>query len=45
MRFLANENVEQPVIDALRAAGYDVASVADIAPGAADQEVRRIAST
>ena len=41
MRFLADENIEHPVVEALRSAGHDVASVADIAPGAPDEEVLR----
>lgn len=44
MRFLANENVEQPIVDSLRAAGHDVASVGEVAPGAHDDEVLRLAT-
>jgi predicted nuclease of predicted toxin-antitoxin system len=44
MRFLADENVEQPVVDALRAAGNDVTCVGEVAPGARDQEVLRLAN-
>ncbi len=44
MRLLADENVEQPVIEALRKAGHDVASIADIAPGVSDEEVLRLAN-
>lgn len=44
MRFLANENIEQPIIDALRAAGHDVASVGEIAPGSPDEDVLRLAN-
>jgi predicted nuclease of predicted toxin-antitoxin system len=44
MRFLADENVEQSVVEALRKAGHDLASVADIAPGAPDEEVLRLAN-
>lgn len=44
MRLLADENVEQPVIEALRVAGHDVASIADIAPGASDDDVLRLAN-
>ncbi len=44
MNFLADENVEQPIIDALRSAGHDVVSVSEIAPGAHDDEVLRRAN-
>lgn len=44
MRFLANGNVEQPVVDALRDAGHEVACVGEIAPGASDEEVLRLAN-
>ena len=29
MKFLADENIEQPLIEALRAAGYDVAALTE----------------
>lgn len=45
MRLLANENVEQPIVDSLRAAGHDVACVAEVAPGARDEEVLRLANS
>jgi predicted nuclease of predicted toxin-antitoxin system len=44
VRFLANENVEQPVVDSLRAAGHDVVCVGEVAPGARDEEVLRLAN-
>jgi len=44
MRFLANENVEQPVVDALRVAGHDVSCVGEIGAGASDEEVLRLAN-
>ncbi len=34
MRFLADENIESPIIEALAAAGHDVLSVAKSFPGA-----------
>ena len=39
MNFLADENVREPIISALRAAGHDVLSVAEESPGILDQEV------
>ncbi len=45
MKFLANENVEAPVVEALRTAGHDVACVGQVAPGAEDEEVLRLANT
>jgi predicted nuclease of predicted toxin-antitoxin system len=44
MRFLANENVEQPVVGWLRGAGHDVTHVSDVAPGATDQEILLLAN-
>ena len=45
MRFLADENVEQAIVDALRAAGHDVSCVGDIRPGATDLEVFGLAAS
>jgi predicted nuclease of predicted toxin-antitoxin system len=39
LRFLADENVPLPSVDALRAAGHDVNSVSRESPGAADSRV------
>lgn len=39
MRFLADENVEGTVIDALRAGGHDVAVIADEMAGVKDRAV------
>jgi len=44
MRLLANENIEQPIVDLLRAEGHDVAYVSEVAPGAPDDEVLRVAN-
>lgn len=44
MKFLAHENIEQPVVDSLRAAGHDVACVAAVAPGVSDEELLRLAN-
>lgn len=45
MRFLADENVEQAVVDVLRAAGHDVSCVGDVLPGAADLGVLALAAS
>lgn len=39
MRFLADESCDFAVVEALRAAGHDVAAVARVARGAEDSEV------
>jgi predicted nuclease of predicted toxin-antitoxin system len=39
MKFLADENVEQPIIDSSRSIGHDVAAVGEIAPGGRDEQV------
>ncbi len=39
MRFLADENCDFAVVEALRSAGFDVTSVRDVMPGAEDVEV------
>jgi predicted nuclease of predicted toxin-antitoxin system len=39
VRFLADENVEQPLVAWLRESGHDVTCVADVAPGASDEQV------
>jgi predicted nuclease of predicted toxin-antitoxin system len=39
MRLLADENVPYPSVRALRAAGHEVESMSDIAPGTPDTEV------
>jgi len=44
VRFLADENVEQPIVDALREAGHDVICVGEVAPGAADRDVLELAN-
>ncbi len=41
-RLLADENVARATIAALRAAGFDVASIAEACPGIADREVLRL---
>ena len=45
MRFLADENVEQPIVDALREAGHDVLCISHVGPGASDSDVFRLAAT
>ena len=43
MRFLADECCDRAVVRALRAGGYDVLSVSEIAPRAEDSHVIRLA--
>jgi predicted nuclease of predicted toxin-antitoxin system len=43
VRFLADENVEQPLVSWLRESGHDVICVGDMAPGATDDEVLDLA--
>lgn len=42
-RYLADENIPAPTVQALRAAGFDVAAVSETAPGAPDDQVLIIA--
>jgi hypothetical protein len=39
MNFVADESCAAPVIRALRQAGHEVAAIAEVAPGATDDEV------
>src|ERR1700693_4605542 len=39
IRFLADENVSRLVVERLRAGGFDVISIAETTPGAADKDV------
>jgi predicted nuclease of predicted toxin-antitoxin system len=39
MRFLADENVARPTILILRAAGHDIESMSELAPGTPDEAV------
>jgi hypothetical protein len=39
MNFVADESCAKPVVLALREAGLDVLSIAEVAPGATDQQV------
>lgn len=43
MKLVADESVEGPTVSALRAAGYEVLSIAEESPGIDDEEVLRIA--
>jgi hypothetical protein len=43
MRFLADENVSRVVIARLRAAGFEVISIAETRPGSLDTDVLRAA--
>jgi predicted nuclease of predicted toxin-antitoxin system len=42
-RFLADENIPAPTVQALRAAGFDVAAIAEVLPGTPDEHVLAIA--
>ncbi len=44
MRFLADEGVDKPIVDALREAGHQVWYIAEMEPGLSDTEVLTIAS-
>lgn len=44
IRFLADENISRLVVERLRAAGLDVATVAAASPGASDADVLAIAT-
>jgi hypothetical protein len=44
VRFLADESFDFAGVRALRAAGYDVAAIVEIAPGTPDPEVLRLGS-
>jgi predicted nuclease of predicted toxin-antitoxin system len=37
--FVADESVDRQIVDAVRALGYDVLSIAESAPGSADEDV------
>ena len=43
MRFLANENIPQTSVAALRESGHDVVSVSERCPGVSDEQVMQIA--
>lgn len=43
MRFLADESCDFAVVRALRAAGYDIAAIAELAPQTSDPEVIELA--
>ncbi|NPV09106.1 MAG: DUF5615 family PIN-like protein [Anaerolineae bacterium] len=43
MKFIADENVDRPIVDRLLSDGHDVAYVADIARGASDDTVLNLA--
>jgi predicted nuclease of predicted toxin-antitoxin system len=44
MNFLADESVDQPVVEGLRADGHDVLAVAEIAPSIPDESVLTMAN-
>ena len=39
MKLIADEGVDKPIVDALRAADFDVAYYAEMAPGSDDQSI------
>ncbi len=39
MKLLADESLDKPIVDRLRAAGYDITYVAELDPGISDTEV------
>lgn len=39
MKLVADEGVDQPIVSALRAAGFDVVYFAELAPGTEDQAI------
>jgi Domain of unknown function (DUF5615) len=44
MNFLADESVDQPVVERLRADGHDVLAVAELAPSIPDEAVLTLAN-
>jgi predicted nuclease of predicted toxin-antitoxin system len=42
LKFVADEGVDRPIIDALRSAGHDVFYIAEASPGISDEEVLSI---
>ncbi|HEY3356140.1 MAG TPA: DUF5615 family PIN-like protein [Polyangia bacterium] len=44
MKLVADESVEQALVDVLRGAGHDVLAIADACPGAQDEVVLELAS-
>lgn len=44
MTFVADENVDRPVIDRLRQDGHTVTAIAEVSSGVADPEVLRLAT-
>ncbi len=44
MKFLVDEGVDRPIVDALREAGHQVWYIAEMEPGLSDEEVLTISS-
>jgi predicted nuclease of predicted toxin-antitoxin system len=44
VRFLADENVEEPIVEALLAAGHDVVRVGEVGAGIPDRQVLELAN-
>jgi predicted nuclease of predicted toxin-antitoxin system len=43
VKFLADEGLDWPIVERMRAEGYDVTYVAEMAPGLSDDDVLRLA--
>jgi predicted nuclease of predicted toxin-antitoxin system len=43
MRIVADESVDQPIVERLRADGHEVVAMVDLGPGSADEEVLEVA--
>jgi predicted nuclease of predicted toxin-antitoxin system len=43
VKILADENVDEPIVAWLRSSGHDVITMRDVAPGASDEDVVRLA--
>ena len=44
MKFVADESVDQPIVDRLRSDGHEVVAVAELDPGISDDEVPAISN-
>ena len=44
MNFVADENVDRPIVDVIRADGHSVLAVAEMAPGISDDTVLQLAN-
>ena len=44
IKFLADENLEKPIVDYLRGKGYEVLYIAEISPSMKDEEIMQLAN-